>query len=549
MIEYGNPGGFIRMFKQLCGITPQEYCREKKKHYKHVVLIGFDGAGTYFRNTETPNYDRIMERGAVNYEVLTAEPTISAECWGSMLIGVTARIHRITNHSAGIFTRNSKSDLPSVFRAIRESMPQAEMASFCEWGTINHGIVEDDLNVYKVNVQGGGEIVDKLSEYLKDNIPNFLFVAFDFVDAAGHKHGYGSEKYFENIQMADAYLGQIYEVLERKGILEDTLLLVTADHGGKEHYHGGKSDEEKYVMFAACGKEVPQGIIGEMEIRDTAAIVLYALGVEQPKSWTARVPSGIFPGFGGEERPKGVHRDYDNPQRDRRPRMTPAIDTGASVVDIVGRERVRAYHPFDGEIIDVTGKIQTSQMGKLYFVDGYFGQGIRIEDGGMVLEPQNLGNKSFSVAFWMKTSGMGVWTNLFSNKKHKDNEGIGLELSIGVGMMRFILRGEKGKYPRVELQAVYPPDFRDGWVYVAAVVDREKETISVSYDFGEFLTLDIPEEYKDKVFNGDGHIYIGTDKPGILVGELYTVLDEYLLLEGALTREDLQKLAQFYDVV
>ena len=32
--------------------------------YKRVALIGVDGAGTFFRQTDTPNIDRIFENGS-----------------------------------------------------------------------------------------------------------------------------------------------------------------------------------------------------------------------------------------------------------------------------------------------------------------------------------------------------------------------------------------------------------------------------------------------------------------------------------------------------
>ena len=51
--------------------------------YKRVVLIGVDGAGAFFRDTDTPCIDEIFENGAISYNVLTSNPTISAQCWGS----------------------------------------------------------------------------------------------------------------------------------------------------------------------------------------------------------------------------------------------------------------------------------------------------------------------------------------------------------------------------------------------------------------------------------------------------------------------------------
>ena len=60
-------------------------------------------------------------------------------------------------------------------------------------------------------------------------------------------------------------------------------------------------------MFTACGKTVANGQIGEMEIRDTPAIILNALGLgdKQPKSWTSRIPDNFYAGINSVERPLG----------------------------------------------------------------------------------------------------------------------------------------------------------------------------------------------------------------------------------------------------
>ena len=106
--------------------------------YKRVALIGVDGAGNFFRQAHTPNIDRIFEGGSVAYDTYTATPSISAECWGSMLHGVTPEIHRLSNGLASTVPYDPKSPFPSVFRIIRENDPDCELASFCNWNPINY---------------------------------------------------------------------------------------------------------------------------------------------------------------------------------------------------------------------------------------------------------------------------------------------------------------------------------------------------------------------------------------------------------------------------
>ena len=100
------------------------------KTYKHVVVIGVDGAGAFFKEADTPNIDRIFANGAVTYKCLASNPTISAQCWGSLLHGVTPVYHGITNSIAENTAYPADSKFPSFFRVIRENDEKAVLASF-----------------------------------------------------------------------------------------------------------------------------------------------------------------------------------------------------------------------------------------------------------------------------------------------------------------------------------------------------------------------------------------------------------------------------------
>jgi hypothetical protein len=99
-------------------------------------------------------------------------------------------------------------------------------------------------------------------------------------------------------------VNDIYQAAEDAEIIEDTLFIVIADHGGTNPGngqgggHGGWTDGEKYVTFAATGKGIKRTEIKEMNIRDLAAIVLYALCINIPdfdeEGWTSQIPDGIF---------------------------------------------------------------------------------------------------------------------------------------------------------------------------------------------------------------------------------------------------------------
>ena len=511
---------------------------------RHVVIIGVDGGGAFFKEADTPNLDRIMENGAVTYDCLTSKPTISAQCWGSMLHGVTPEIHGLTNSIVSSRHYDEESQFPSVFRVIRENMPDAQLASFCDWDPINYGIIEENLGVVK-DTGGDAALTGKICAYLEENEPTLLFVQFDEVDGAGHGSGYGNPRHLNQLHTTDGYIEEIYETLERRGMLDSTLFIVTADHGGTPEpsggSHGGWTDAEKYILFAAAGPGIEAGEIEDMEVRDTASIVLYALGLasQQPESWTSRVPTGVFEGVEAGER-----KEFTIEKRTHENIPTPTGE--ASVTARIGEDRVLAYFAFDGDTEPGVIKYETAQTGKIYFVEGYCGEAAQFDDGYVSIQKYKPGTGSFSVAFWMKTSGVDSDPAIFSNKNWDSGANNGFVLSLrSDGDIKFNA-GDGAN--RLDDSYALPLDYCDGWVYVILIVDREAGEVRFSYDFGTFLTDPIPAALVNASFNGLGSSNIGQDGTGRYSAHLSAALDEFLLVDGVLTDDDIAALKDTYGV-
>jgi len=514
--------------------------------YERVVLIGIDGAGTYFRNTETPNMDRIFENGAVTYEALTAYPTISAENWATVFTGVLPGFHGQTNGSVGT-PYDENSPYPTIFRVIRENDPEAVLASFSGWDAINVGLIENNLDVYKTT-GADEELPGKVREYIQENDPKLLFVHFNEVDAAGHNLGFGYEECLKQLTLTDGYVSQIYDAYAERGWLDSTLFLVTADHGGFRTTHGGVTDEEKYVMYAAVGHTVEKGTIQEMDLRDNAAVVLYALGYEPYDTCTARVPSGLFRGVTAEERP--VY-NYTLAHRTHQTEPTPAIGSGEAITDVLGADRILTYLPMDGSIEDAMGKTTTVQGGELTYEDGYFGSGIYFEKGHLALENYTPGTDSFSISLWLKTRGIGERgsTVLLANK-HRDSattSGYRLRWAENPQFTDGDLLFNAGNGAAASMDETYilPAEYPEGWVHLLLVVDREAEEIRFAYDFEEFKVTKIPESMHGASFDGEPCLYIGQDYIG-KGSPLTVLLDEFVLIDGAVTDAEKEAIKNHY---
>ena len=515
--------------------------------YKHVVIVGVDGAGTFFREASTPNLDAIFADGAVTYEAITSTPSISAQSWGSLFHGVTPEFHQLNNTITGGQAYPADSPYPSFFRVVREQMPEASLASFCNWNNINIGIIEDGLDVHKEKGNSDLNVIRAASDYVSTEVasgngaPTLLFIHLDEADGAGHSAGYGTPIHLKKIKQQDLWIRNLYDTYAELGLLEDTLFIVTTDHGGLGTSHGGDSEAEMKIMFAATGKTVEKGTIGEMGIRDIAAIVLHALGLSahQPETWTARVPSGLFEGVVAGERPV-----YELPKTDRTHENipTPTVGSEGYISNFIADKKLTTYLTFDGDIIDACGGT-TAQTGNLYFVEGYFGRGVSLNDGCVSIPDYAPGTDSFSVSLWMNTTGVSSDPALFSNKDWRSGSNPGYVFSLDSnGTVRFNLGNGTD---RADMPVNLPHDYNTGWVHLLLVVDRAAGTVKIAYDFGNFQTLILPETLKDASFNGYDVLNIGQDGTGAY-SPLAATLDEFMIFDGVLTAEDVAALKAYY---
>ena len=274
--------------------------------YDHVFIIGVDGAGRFFKDANTPNFDRIFADGAVDYTARAETITVSAQNWGAILTGVSYMSHGMTNESTGANERSSDTKYPTIFKYARDAFPEAELASIVNWGNISSGIIENDIDVTKIYPGDDEAVTNATCDYFNaGNAPTLFFLQFDSVDHVGHGDGSKAQSFFDQIETVDGYIGRIYDTLEANGLMENGLFIVVADHGHTvAGGHGGLTMRETNVTLAVAGKTVKKG--GTMDKstrnRDVAAIALYALGIERPDHMSARLPANLFKDVLGEFR-------------------------------------------------------------------------------------------------------------------------------------------------------------------------------------------------------------------------------------------------------
>lgn len=512
--------------------------------YERVVLIGVDGAGNFFDDTDSPNIERIFADGATTNDALVSFPTISAQGWGSILIGSSPSAHGLTNTiietEGNHYDENSS--LPTIFRRIKEANPDAVMASFCNWNPINNGIVEQNLGV----TFGTGEddvVTNDVISYLGENDPTFLFVHLDGPDHVGHSEGYGNSEHLAELTKIDGYIGQIYDALEANGQLENTLFMVATDHGGTtDGLHGGYSDEERFVFFGAVGKTIEKGQIGEMNIRDVAAITLHAFGIEipefDPEGFSGQIPSNLFAGYTPPERQLTSGSEVI-----RESVPTPTADSGKYLSDFIDASKIEAALFFDGNTDTSIGNLQATVTGSpKYYNTGYYGDCIEVgEQGYISLEDIKFEKDSFSISIWTyRNAEEQPDIPVFSNKSYTNDDVKGFYFVHGPLELNFNI--SDGHYSKSSTYSV-ETSIAKGWVNSTLVVDKENNKIVQYYNFEEVASHDIPVSHKNLNL---------TSKTFTIGGECDDVnimIDDFIFYRGAMTAEDVANLAKYYEYV
>lgn len=123
-----------------------------------------------------------------------------------------------------------------------------------------------------------------------------MFIHFAGPDNRGHKYGWMSGEQLKVLREGDVALGEILAALEENNLLETTLIIVTADHGGHDKNHIGLIIEDYRIPWIAFGPGiVPVELTLPMYTMDTAVTAAYALGLPLQPDWDG-IP--IYEAFG-----------------------------------------------------------------------------------------------------------------------------------------------------------------------------------------------------------------------------------------------------------
>lgn len=272
------------------------------KEVKHVLLIGVDGFGAYaIPKAEMPHLKKLIENGSSSLAARSVLPSSSAVNWASMLMGAGPTFHGYTEWGSQVpeipSIATTKNGLfPSIFSLIKDQRSSVKTAAIYSWGGIGY-LLEKELIDFVVPTKEDETLtVSEASRIIKTEKPLFTFVHLSEPDNVGHGIGHDTPDYYAELKKVDQRIGKLIASVKEAGIEDETIIMVTADHGGIDKGHGGKSLVEVQIPWIISGP----GIVPNQKLKssiityDTAATIAFILGLEMPQVWRGQAIMEAF---------------------------------------------------------------------------------------------------------------------------------------------------------------------------------------------------------------------------------------------------------------
>ena len=259
---------------------------------QRVILFVLDGLRPDgLQQADTPHVDRLVSRGASTYTARTVMPSSTLPCHTSMFRGVTPQRHGILTNTWVPQVR----PVPSLVDVLHQA--DKRTAFFYNWEQLRDladpGSLDRSYYMNNCHEPNGDEdLADLAAATLREWTPDFAFVYLGGTDIAGHNHGWMSDEYLAAIGRADAGIGTVLAAVNQ----EETVFIVTSDHGGHESTHGTEMDEDMTIPWVIAGPPIAPGRSLQEPVRiiDNPTTIASLLEVAPAADWAGQVVREAF---------------------------------------------------------------------------------------------------------------------------------------------------------------------------------------------------------------------------------------------------------------
>jgi predicted AlkP superfamily pyrophosphatase or phosphodiesterase len=254
----------------------------------HVIVISIDGLRPdAIKRFGANTLLRLQSEGAYTAEAQTIMPSKTLPSHTSMLTGVTPEVHGITwnnDRTAQVGTVQ----VETVFEVASTAgfstaafFSKAKFRHLQKPGTLTYTQAPRGLDTWMAT-----QTIPEAISYMKRRRPNLLFVHVGEPDYEGHSVGWVSFAYGWAVRRADSAVNTLLKNADAAYGAGNYTVIVTADHGGHDRDHGSDDPRDTTIPWIVWGKGVStQARLSNVKTTDTAATVLWLLGLRKPPTW------------------------------------------------------------------------------------------------------------------------------------------------------------------------------------------------------------------------------------------------------------------------
>lgn len=270
----------------------------------NVLIVSIDGCRPdCMLRADTPTLRGLMNVGSFTMWARTTDVAVTIPSHTSMVTGVIPETHGIDFN--GDPPDDAQIKVPTLFDLAKAKGYSTGMASgkrkFTLFGKSGH---LDHLWTPIDSVVDDASTATHAVEIIREHKPKVMYVHFAATDSTGHGIGWGTPEQLQTLSLADKALARVLDAYRENGTLNNTLIIISADHGGTVRSHGKDDIRSRYIPWIAVGPGIRSDYdltrLGkDFEIRtyDTFATACYVLGIDLPPGIDGRPIKQMFLDF------------------------------------------------------------------------------------------------------------------------------------------------------------------------------------------------------------------------------------------------------------
>ena len=267
--------------------------------FKRAILISIDGLRPdVLERTPTPNLDFLASNGLYG-QAKAVIPVKTLPNHASMISGVSPDRHGLTWNdyrpeegmikAPTLFQLASDHQLTTAFifgkkKLLHFATPDINFLDLPRWPLVS-----------TFPALFPGYLGQRASQIIYRDDPDFTFIHFPTTDLMGHTFTWGSCPQVLSLIATDRAIGRLITTIKDKNQFDQTMWLITSDHGGHGFGHGdidehGEPDPvDQTIPFLISGQNIEDGSLKEdLTTLDIAPTLAWALGMTIPEEWAWR---------------------------------------------------------------------------------------------------------------------------------------------------------------------------------------------------------------------------------------------------------------------